>query len=134
MPAPTTQPPLAPRPEAASALSGTLRIVGTVTADEDLAIAARVEGAVSAPGHCVIVQEGAHLEADLLARDITVHGLVRGKLTGTEIVDVRKGGAVHGIVAAPAVVLEEGAIVQGRIETRPVDAAIRVAQYRRRQS
>ncbi len=133
MPARSSHPVVTPA-SGASSLSGTLRIVGTVTAEEDLEIAARIDGAVAAPGHCIVVQAGAHVDADLLGRDITVHGQVRGKLTGTEIVDVRSGGAVHGTIAAPRVVLEEGGVVQGRVDTRPVDAALRVAAYRRRQS
>jgi cytoskeletal protein CcmA (bactofilin family) len=134
MPPRSTSQPLVTPAAAASSLSATLRIVGTVTAQEDLEIAARVDGAVNAPNHCIVVQPGAKVEADLLGRDITVHGHVRGRLTGTEIVDVRAGGAVHGTIAAPRVVLEEGGLVQGRVETRPVDAALRVAEYRRRQS
>lgn len=134
MPAPSSSPPVSPHASASSTLSRTLRIVGTVTADEDLEIGAHIDGGVSAPGHCVVVQADARIEADILGRDITVHGHVRGKLTGTEIVDVRGGASVFGTVAAPSVVLDEGAVLQGRVETRPVDAAIRVAQYRRRQS
>lgn len=133
MPARSSRPAIAPAAEA-SALSATLRIVGTVTADEDLEIAARIDGSVAAPGHCVVVQPGARVDADLLGRDITIHGHVTGRLTGTEIVDVRTGGAVYGTIAAPRVVLEDGGVVQGRVETRPVDAALRVAEYRRRQS
>lgn len=122
-----------PSSSAASCLSRTLRIIGTVVADEDLEIGARIEGAVSAPGHAVVVGSGAKLDADILARDLTVHGAVSGRLTATEIVDVRATAQVHGTIAAPRVVLEEGGLVHGRIETKPVDAAVRVAQYRRRQ-
>lgn len=116
-----------------SRLSATLRITGTVTADEDLEIAATITGAVAAPGHCIVVCDDARLRADILARDLTVQGAVTGKLTATEIVDVRAGGTVNGTIAAPRIVLELGGVVQGRIETKPVDAAVRVAQYRRRQ-
>jgi cytoskeletal protein CcmA (bactofilin family) len=62
-----------------------------------------------------------------------VQGEVTGRLTATEIVDVRASGHVQGTIAAPRIVLELGGVVQGRIETKPVDAAVRVAQYRRRQ-
>ena len=131
MPAASSVPPFQPAAEAASRLPATLRIVGTVAADEDLEISASIEGAVSAPGHCVVVLSHARLRADILARDLTVHGGVSGKLTATEIVDVRAGADVRGTIASPRVVLELGGIVQGRIETKPVDAAVRVAQYRR---
>lgn len=132
MPTASRVPPAEPLPPAASQLDATLRIIGTVSADEDLEISASIRGAVSAPGHCVVVQESARLQADILARDLTVLGAVTGRLTATEIVDVRPGAEVRGSIASPRVVLEVGGLVQGRIDTRPVDAAVRVAQYRRR--
>lgn len=133
MPPASFVPPVEAAPAATTRLSTTLRITGTVLADEDLDIAATIVGAVSAPGHCVTIVEAARLQADVLARDITVHGAVSGKLTATEIVDVRATADVRGTVAAPRVALELGGILQGRVETRPVDAAVRVAAYRRRQ-
>jgi cytoskeletal protein CcmA (bactofilin family) len=133
MPPASSTPSLAQAPTVTSRLSETLRITGTVIADEDLVIAAAITGAVSAPGHCVVVSDDARLHADILARDLTVQGEVTGRLTATEIVDVRASGHVQGTIAAPRIVLELGGVVQGRIETKPVDAAVRVAQYRRRQ-
>jgi cytoskeletal protein CcmA (bactofilin family) len=59
-----------------------------------------------------------------------VHGTVTGKLTATEIIDIRRDARVQAQVAAPRLALEEGGTVNGRIETRSVDAAVRVAQYR----
>ena len=132
MPAASSNPPFDPTPHVASSLSATLRITGTVIADEDIEISATVVGMISAPGHCVVVSADAQLQSDILARDVTVRGAVNGKVTATEIVDVRASGKVRGTIAAPRVVLELGGFVQGRIETKPVDAAVRVAQYRRR--
>jgi cytoskeletal protein CcmA (bactofilin family) len=133
MPPASSNPPIDPTPHVASSLSATLRITGTVIADEDIEISATVVGMISAPGHCVVVLPDAQLQSDILARDVTVRGAVNGKVTATEIVDVRAGGTVRGLITAPRVVLELGGIVQGRVETKPVDAAVRVAQYRRRQ-
>lgn len=132
MPPASRLPSVEPVSSAASRLSSTLRIIGTVTADEDLDVAAYVRGAISAPGHCVVVNASARIQADILARDVTVLGAVTGKVTATEIVDVRSSAEVRGSIAAPRVVLDDGGRVQGRIDTRPVDAAVRVAQYRRR--
>jgi cytoskeletal protein CcmA (bactofilin family) len=137
MPKAIPMPPASPTPSfpqtpvVTSRLSATLRITGTVIAEEDLEIAATIKGAVSAPGHCVVVCDDARLQADILARDLTVQGAVNGRLTATEIVDVRATGHVQGTIASPRIVLALGGVVQGRIETRPVDAAVRVAQYRR---
>ena len=114
----------------ASVIGRTLVIDGTVSADEDLEIQGNVRGQLSAPSHCVTLAESARVQADVLARDITVHGAVTGKLTATEIIDIRKDARVQAQIAAPRLALEEGGQVNGRIETRSVDAAVRVAQYR----
>jgi cytoskeletal protein CcmA (bactofilin family) len=127
-PAPAFEPPNSAR----SHLGATLTITGTIMAEEDLELGAAITGAVSAPGCCVVVRPGASMRADIVARDLTIHGRVTGRLTATEIVDIRAAAHVDGQIAAPRVALEEGCHVHARIETRKVDAAVHVAQYRRR--
>lgn len=124
---PTTAASATPTP---SVLGSTLVIDGTVTADEDLEIQGQLRGHLSVPAHCVTFAGSARVQAEVLARDITVHGAVNGKLTATEIIDIRKEARVQAQIAAPRLALEEGGQVNGRIETRSVDAAVRVAQYR----
>ena len=114
-----------------SVIGPTLRIAGSIHTEEDLDVHGTIRGQIAVPNHCVRLEPGAHVEADVLARDLTVLGEVRGKLTGTEIIDIRAGARIHGQIAAPRVVLDEGAVVNARVETRRVDAAVRVAQYRK---
>ena len=51
-------------------------------------------------------------------------------MTATEIVDIRDGAALTGEVAAPSVLVADGAVVKGRVDTKRVDAAVHVARYR----
>lgn len=111
-------------------IGSSLVITGTVSADEDLDILGTVKGQISAPAHCVQVSAGARVEADILARDITVLGRVNGRLMATEIVDIRATANVSGQIAGPRIALEDGGQISARLETRGVDAAVRVAQYR----
>jgi cytoskeletal protein CcmA (bactofilin family) len=121
-----TFPPTDARP---SIFGPTLTVTGSVSAEEDLEIHGTVHGHLTAPACCIRLESGAHVE--VLARDITLLGEAKGKFTATEIVDIRKGANVQGQIAAPRLVLDEGAIVNARVETRGVDAAVRVAQYRK---
>jgi cytoskeletal protein CcmA (bactofilin family) len=114
-----------------SVLGPTLVITGSINAEEDLELHATLRGSIATPNHCVRVAEDARIDAEVLARDITVLGQASGKLTATEIVDIRRGARVQGHIAAPRLVLEEGGVVNARVETRSVDAAVRVAQYRK---
>lgn len=114
-----------------SVFGPTLVVTGTITTDEDLEIHGTLRGQLAAPAHCVRFEADARIDADVLARDITVLGQATGKFTATEIVDIRATARLQGQIAAPRLVLEEGALVNARVETRSVDAAVRVARYRK---
>lgn len=124
----STFPPVDARP---SVLGPTMVVTGSITTEEDLEIHGTLRGHLAAPDHCVRLEGDARVEAEVLARDITVLGQATGKFTATEIVDIRATARVQGLIAAPRLVLEEGALVNAKVETRSVDAAVRVAQYRK---
>ncbi len=123
-----TFPPADTRP---SIIGPTLVVTGSLSADEDLEIHGTLRGRLAAPEHCVRFEPDAQIDADVLARDITMLGEATGKFTATEIIDIRRSARVQGQIAAPRLVLEEGALVNAKLETRSVDAAVRVAQYRK---
>jgi cytoskeletal protein CcmA (bactofilin family) len=114
-----------------SVLGPTLIVTGSITTEEDLEVHGTVRGHVAAPAHCVRLEGDALIDAEVLARDITVLGQASGRFTATEIVDIRATARLQGHIAAPRLVLEEGATVNAKVETRSVDAAVRVAQYRK---
>jgi cytoskeletal protein CcmA (bactofilin family) len=107
-------------------------VVGDLAAEEDLHIDGEITGTIDMPAHALTIGETARVDAKVFARDVTVLGKLVGRITATEIVDVRVGAKVTGDVAAPAVLVADGATVQGRVETKRVDAAVHVARYRMR--
>ena len=127
----STVPTFPPADTRLSVFGPTVAITGSITAEEDLEIHGTLHGHLAAPNHCVRLEGDARVEAEVLARDVTVLGAASGKFTATEIVEIRSTARVQGHIAAPRFVLEEGAIVNGKVETRSVDAAVRVAQYRK---
>ena len=108
----------------------TLAVTGDVSAAEDLFVEGTITGSIDMPGCALTIAEGARVEARILARDVTILGTFSGRITATEIIDVRAGARAAGELAAPSVAVADGATVQGRIETRRVDAAVHVARYR----
>ena len=105
-------------------------VVGDVAASEDLLVEGTVSGTIDMPGFALTIAAGARVDARVLARDVTILGHFSGRITATEIIDVREGARVIGEIAAPKVALAEGAEIQARVETRRVDAAVHVARYR----
>jgi cytoskeletal protein CcmA (bactofilin family) len=127
----STVPTFLPADARPSVFGPTLAITGSITAEEDLEVHGTLRGHLAAPNHCVRLEADARVDAEVLARDVTVLGAASGRFTATEIVDIRSTARVQGQIAAPRFVLEEGAIVNVKVETRSVDAAVRVAQYRK---
>ena len=114
----------------ATAMPRAFSVVGDVAASEDLLVEGAVSGSIDMPGFALTIAAGARVDARVLARDVTILGEFSGRITATEIIDVRQGARVSGEIVAPKVALAEGAEIQARVETRRVDAAVHVARYR----
>ena len=114
----------------ATAMPRTLSVTGDVAASEDLLVEGAVSGTIDMPGFALTIAVGARVDARILARDVTILGHFSGRITATEIIDVRGGAKVSGEIAAPRIALAEGAEIQARVETKSVDAAVHVARYR----
>ena len=98
-------------------VGSTLVIKGEVTAKEDVVIAGRVEGSINVAGHSVTVQPGAHVAGDITATGVTVSGVVEGTVMAEERIKVEAGADLKGDVSAPRVIVADGGLVNGRIET-----------------
>jgi len=108
-----------------------LIVKGDLSADEDVVIEGSVSGgSIDMPSYALTIGPEAQVDARVLARDVTIYGTLRGKVTALEILDIRPTAKISGDFAAPSVALAEGAQVQGRVETKRVDAAMHVARYR----
>jgi cytoskeletal protein CcmA (bactofilin family) len=112
-------------------LGRTVALSGELRSSEDLTIEGRVSGTISCDG-CVLIAASAEIDADVLARDITVLGQVTGQLTATEVVQLVEGARMTGRVISPRFILAEGAVFNGRVEPQHLDAALSVARYRQR--
>lgn len=122
VPEPPPEPSSAPEPTGASAggdraiIGNSIRIHGEVTGDEDLTIQGHVDGSVELEQNSVTVGPDGQVEADIVARVISVEGRVVGDLRGDEQVVVRSTARVEGDISAPRVVLEDGAHFRGGVE------------------
>jgi cytoskeletal protein CcmA (bactofilin family) len=95
----------------------TISIKGEVISQEPLTIAGHVDGSVEVVGHALTIAEGGKVTATLLAKTIVVSGAVKGSLCAKDTIVVGETAVVEGDLAAPAVRLADGAVVQGRIDT-----------------
>ena len=108
-------PPLKPSSDRAT-IGRSITINGEVKGDEDLLIQGRVDGSVTLKQHSVTVGPEGQVKADIGARVITVEGSVEGNLNAQEQVILRSSARVQGNIAAPRVVLEDGARFRGGVD------------------
>lgn len=100
----------------AAVIGRSISIKGEVTGDEDLIIQGRVEGSVTLKQHAVTVGPEGEVNANIVARVVTVEGKVVGNLSGDEQVVLRASARVEGDIVAPRVSLEGGTMFRGSVE------------------
>jgi len=93
-----------------------LMIRGTVTANEDLRLNARVEGSIEVPNHLITIGPEGRVEGDIRAKAAVIEGVVQGDVRATDRVVVAETGALDGDISAPRLEMREGARIDGHIE------------------
>jgi cytoskeletal protein CcmA (bactofilin family) len=93
------------------------RIRGEVSGSTDVQIEGEVEGEVAVEA-LVVVGAGGSVRGPLRGRMVRVAGRVAGTVTAAERLEVAATGSVEGDLAAPRVVIAEGAFFKGKIEMR----------------
>ena len=100
-----------------------ISISGDVSANSNLKVEGRIEGATVTSSHDVEVAEAGIVLASITAREIKIAGAVSGDINGSEKVLISKSGRVQGNITAPRVQLEDGALFRGSIDMNPAEPA-----------
>lgn len=97
-------------------LGASLVVKGEISGGEDLQIDCTVEGPISLQGQRLTVGHSAHLNSEILAREVVVYGNVEGNLRVRDRVEIKKDGSVIGDITTARISIEDGAYFKGRIE------------------
>ena len=122
-PAPSTAPAAAgeaaagARRGAATYIALGTRIKGEVSGTTDVQIEGEIAGEVRVEA-LVVVGPGGSVLGPLHGKGVRVSGQVAGNVIDAERVEVSAGGSVEGDIAAPRVVIAEGAFFKGKIEMK----------------
>jgi cytoskeletal protein CcmA (bactofilin family) len=98
-------------------------IKGEIKGSEDLTVDGQVEGKIDLPEHTLTIGPNATVVADINAKVVTVFGSVIGTVVAREKADIRKTASVEGSLTCGRLAVQEGAKINGRIETRNRPAA-----------
>ena len=104
-----------------------LRFEGTLSGLEDVVVDGEVKGSIRLPECSLTVGPNGRIDADIEARNVTVLGHVTGNIVCLERMRLCNTGSIDGDVKAPRILIEDGAVVRGRIEvakTSPASEAV----------
>ena len=93
-------------------------VKGEITGSEDLTVDGQVDGRIDLPNHVLTVGPNATVCADITAKSVMIFGTILGSITAHDRIEVRKSGSVEGNVACARLVIQDGAILCGNVETR----------------
>ena len=100
-------------------------IKGEINGAEDLTVDGQVEGKIELPEHTLTIGPNATVMADINAKVVTVFGTVIGNVVAREKADIRKTASVEGSLSCGSLAVQEGAKMNGRIETKKPASANR---------
>jgi cytoskeletal protein CcmA (bactofilin family) len=94
------------------------RVEGQLAGPTELLIEGEVDGEIRIDASVMIGTEGV-VQGPVFAQVVRVGGRVMGNVTATERVEVAPSGSLEGDIAAPRVIIAEGAFFKGRVEMKP---------------
>jgi cytoskeletal protein CcmA (bactofilin family) len=93
-------------------------IRGELSGSEDLYLDGEVEGNISLLEHNLIVGPNGRVRANIIAKDVVVHGKVDGNIQGHDRVELKKSAVLSGDISTQRIVIEDGAFFKGAIDIR----------------
>lgn len=97
-----------------------MRVVGDCETDGTVRIEGTVEGSVMA-GKAVVVGKEGQVEGDISTQDAVISGRVVGTVVAESRLELQATCRIEGSVRARRMQLEEGALLNGRVEMGPFD-------------
>jgi len=115
MDATTSQTPSRPQQRRITHIAPGSRVQGQLTGPTELLIEGEVEGEIRVDAAVMIGSEGV-VHGPVTAHVVRIGGRVFGNVTASDRVEVAPSGSLEGDVAAPRIIIAEGAFFKGRVE------------------
>ncbi len=94
------------------------RLEGTLSFDDVFRIDGQFKGTITSEAELVI-GEGGVVEGDVRVARLAVSGTMKGSVHAKERVELHAGARVFADIHTPILVVEEGAVIQGPVESGP---------------
>jgi cytoskeletal protein CcmA (bactofilin family) len=93
-------------------------IRGELSGSEDLYLDGEVEGSIDLQDHSLTIGPHGRVRANVIARDVVVHGKVDGNVQGTEKVELKRSAVLVGDISTQRIIIEDGAYFKGAIDIK----------------
>jgi cytoskeletal protein CcmA (bactofilin family) len=102
--------------EKVALIGPSLFLKGELSGEEALLIEGNFQGKIELRNHDLIVAQGAKVEAEIRARNITIHGDVSGNIYASEKVFISEHGQMKGDICASKISIVDGALFKGSVK------------------
>lgn len=101
---------------AASVISKGISVNGEIIGSEDLQVDGELRGTVKMTGARVTITPDGRTSASIEAREVVIRGNLSGNIRATDRVVIGQSGVWQGEAVAPRLMIEEGAVIHGKME------------------
>ena len=115
-------------PDGVTSLGPSLIVKGELTAREHIIIEGQFEGQIVVPAHGLAIGMHANVKADVVAKTVTILGVVTGTLRGGDRVEISDTATVKGHIVSTRVTMADGAQFKGTVNTQKAPAVVAVAR------
>ncbi|MEO8681920.1 MAG: polymer-forming cytoskeletal protein [Vicinamibacterales bacterium] len=102
----------------ASWIGKSVNIKGDVVSSGDLIIDGQVTGTIELGDHSLTIGPTAVVTAELVAKNVSISGKVKGNVLGAGKVELKATGSIEGDVTAPSFVMDDGASLAGKVDAQ----------------
>ena len=106
-------------------------VKGEVSGSEDLYIDGQVEGTIELREHNLTIGPHGRVQANVTAKEVTLHGTLKGNVRAVDRVEIRKSGSLVGDVVAARVMIEDGASIKGSVDIQKPSEPARTAEVKK---
>lgn len=103
-------------PSTVAHIGKSVTIKGEVSGNEDIYIDGQVEGMIEVREHNLTIGPNGRVQANVNAKQVVLHGSLKGNVKASDRVDIRKSGSLVGDVVAARVMIEDGASIKGSVD------------------
>ena len=107
-------------------------VKGELSGSEDLYIDGHVEGTIELREHNLTIGPHGRVQANVTAKEVILHGTLKGNVRAVDRVEIRKSGSLIGDVVATRVMIEDGASIKGSVDIqKPTNAVAKPGEIKK---